>query len=173
MRSISTVLALTILALWSFFPSSSQAEPATANPCHMEHKNPCNPCSIKSHNPCNAKHKEHSKPMVEKQQKGFTSFNTAANKGKKMWNDSHLGTTGFTCLSGGCHGNFENLSLEKNKTFPHYVRMAEKVVTLSQIINYCLVNPMAGSALAEDSDEMTAMAAFYRKYRMQYRQKHK
>ncbi len=49
--------------------------------------------------------------------------------------------------------------------------MADKVVTLSQIINFCLVNPMAGTALAGESDDMTAMAAFYRHYRMKYRQR--
>ncbi|MBF0358664.1 MAG: hypothetical protein HQL70_08645 [Magnetococcales bacterium] len=162
MKRISTVLALIILAMWGFFPSASQAEPATTNPCKME-----------PNTPCNAKQKDTPKQIVGKQQKGFTSFYNAAASGHKMWNDSRLGTSGFTCLSGGCHANFENLSLDKNKTFPHYVGMAGKVVTLSQIINYCLVNPMAGSALAEDSDEMTAMAAFYRKYRMQYRQQRK
>jgi hypothetical protein len=105
--------------------------------------------------------------------KGFKTFNAASTKGKKLWNDSTLGTTGFTCLSGGCHGDFENLSFETNQTYPHYVEMTEKVVTLTQMINYCLVNPMAGQPLASDSDEITAMAAFFRSYRIKYRNRNK
>jgi hypothetical protein len=138
--------------------------------------NPCNPCSVKDKNPCNpcsVKKKSAAAPYKAKKAKGFATFNQASAQGKKLWNDSTLGTTGFTCLSGGCHGDFENLSFEKNQLYPHYVEMTEKVVTLTQMINYCLVNPMAGRPLTADSDEMTAMAAFYRSYRMQFRIKNK
>ena len=89
--------------------------------------------------------------------------------------DDHVGggplTHGIGCdLSGGCHAKFENMHFNKNQNFPHLVSMAGKVVTVTQMINYCLVNPMAGSALEADSDDMTAMSAFLRAYRMRYRQ---
>ncbi len=100
---------------------------------------------------------------------GYKSLIEASARGIKLWSDPTLGTTGFTCLSGGCHGEYENLGFENNQLFPHYVEMTKRVVTLTQMINYCLVNPMAGKALKSDSDEMTAMSAFYRSYRIQYR----
>lgn len=105
----------------------------------------------------------------ESASKGFNSFGQAVNEGEKLWNDVNMGTTGFTCLSAGCHANNENMKFDANKTFPHWVEITGKVVTLSQMINYCLENPMKGKALPLDSDKMTAMAAFYRAYRIQYR----
>ena len=92
--------------------------------------------------------------------------------GKKMWNDDEgMGKAGVACLS--CHADFEMLNLEQRQNFPHYVKMVGDVVTLDQMINYCLLNPMKGQKLAEDSKEMTAMAAYYRWYRMQYLHEHK
>lgn len=127
----------------------------------------CSPCS-----PPPAATTEPTPPMTpvkNKKSPGYRSFIQASAEGNRLWNDATLGTTGFTCLSGGCHGDFENLSFDKNQLFPHYIETAHRVATLTQMINYCLVNPMAGQPLPADSDKMTAMAAFYRSYRMQYR----
>jgi hypothetical protein len=118
---------------------------------------------------CQVEEKKGTSPAQGKKSSGFSTFNAASAKGKRLWNDSTLGTTGFTCLSGGCHSDFSNLGFDNNQLYPHYVEMAEKVVTLTQMINYCLINPMAGKALEADSDKMTAMASFYRSYRIKYR----
>jgi hypothetical protein len=168
MRSLYAISSIfLVLALLSFSPTPSQAGELT--------KNPCNPCSIKQKNPCNpcSKKEKDQSSNPGKQDKGFTTFMAASDRGQKLWSDTALGTTGFSCLSGGCHGEFENLNLNKNQLYPHYVEMTEKVVTLTQMINYCLLNPMNGRALHADSDDMTAMAAFYRTYRMQYRKKNR
>ena len=138
-------------------------KPNPCNPDAMTHSNPCNPDAMKKPNAC--------KPRTSaKGGKGFKSFSAAVDRGEKLWNDTKLGTNGLSCLSGGCHAKFENMHFNKNQTFPHLVSMAGKVVTVTQMINYCLVNPMAGSALEADSDDMTAMSAFLRAYRMRYRQ---
>ena len=142
------VVLLATLAFWIMAPELVAAE------------NVCNPCAAKSAKAGSVKNSVN---------KGFKTFADAAAKGSKLWDDARLGTTGFTCLSGGCHADFENMNFEKNRNFPHLVEMADRVVTLTQIINYCLENPMGGKALKADSDEMTAMAAFYRAYRMRYR----
>lgn len=142
-----------------------------ANPCAMKH-NPCNPCSMKKEanpcamNPCSADANTPIRPHA------FNSFQEAATLGEKMWNDDKgMGTAGVACLS--CHADFDLLNLEKRQNFPHYVKMVGDVVTLDQMINYCLLNPMKGKQLEKNSKELTAMAAYYRAYRMQYLAKHR
>ncbi|MDX8413074.1 MAG: hypothetical protein R8J85_03210 [Mariprofundales bacterium] len=149
------------------------------NPCSMGHKkmNPCNPCGMKSKsmNPCNPCSAGANPCSVSAntpiRPHAFNSFAQASSLGKKMWGNEALGTSGVACLS--CHGDHELLHFDRNQNFPHYVKMVGDVVTLDQMINYCMINPMKGKAFAKNSKEQTAMAAFYRAYRMQYRSKHK
>ena len=101
----------------------------------------------------------------------FKNFQEAVDMGRKMWNDENLGTSGLACLS--CHGDFEMLNLDKRQNFPHFVKMTGDVVTLDQMINYCMLNPMKGETFEWNSKEMTAMAAYYRAYRMKYLRSHK
>jgi len=97
----------------------------------------------------------------------FDNFQQAASLGAKMWKNENLGTSGLACLS--CHADHDLLNLERNQNFPHFVKMVGDVVTLDQMINYCMMNPMKGNAFDKNSKELTAMAAYYRAYRMQYR----
>jgi len=142
------------------------------NPCSMKKMaNPCNPCGMKANpcssmnpcgmNPCSASANTPIRPHA------FNSFQEAVALGKKMWSDDeHMGKAGVACLS--CHADFDLLNLERRQNFPHYVKMVGDVVTLDQMINYCLVNPMKGKQLEKNSKELTAMAAYYRAYRMEY-----
>lgn len=179
---------LSLLALLSFAGVSEAANPCNPcgikqNPCNpcamkqMKKHNPCNPCSMKTmHNPCNpcgmaanpcsTDVKNNIRPHA------FNSFQESVDMGRKMWNDDEgMGKAGVACLS--CHADFDMLHFDKNQNFPHYVKMVGDVVTLDQMINYCLLNPMQGHELAQDSKEMTAMAAYYRSYRMKYLREHK
>ena len=146
------------------------------NPCSMKpmpKHNPCNPCSMGS-NPCSMGAATNASDDAKKpiRPHAFNSFQEAVAMGKKMWNDDEgMGKAGVACLS--CHADFEMLNLGKHQNFPHYVKLVGDVVTLDQMINYCLLNPMQGHELAQDSKEMTAMAAYYRWYRMQYLHQHK
>jgi len=101
----------------------------------------------------------------------FDNFQQAADLGKRMWNDESLGTSGLACLS--CHADHDLLNLDRNQNFPHFVKMVGDVVTLDQMINYCMLNPMKGKPFAKDSKELTAMAAYYRAYRIQYQREHR
>jgi len=156
------------------------------NPCGMKksHKmNPCNPCGMKKHNPCNPCGMKNPCSMNpcgmnpcssgNKDIRGskFKNFQEAVDMGRKMWNDDTLGTSGVACLS--CHADFELLNLDKRQNFPHFVKMTGDVVTLDQMINYCMMNPMQGKPFKWNSKEMTAMAAYYRAYRMKYLRSHK
>ncbi len=123
------------------------------NPCAMKSANPCNPCSASGGNTPTRPH-------------AFDNFQQAADLGRKMWSDESLGTAGVSCQS--CHADYELLNLEKRQNFPHFVGMVGDVVTLDQMINYCMINPMKGKQFEKNSKELTAMAAYFRAYRMQY-----
>ena len=164
-------------------PCSMKANPCAmkhnpCNPCSMKKMaNPCNPCSMKANpcsmganpcsmNPCSASANTPIRPHA------FNSFQEAVDLGKKMWSDDeNMGTAGVACLS--CHADFDLLNLEKRQNFPHYVKMVGDVVTLDQMINYCLLNPMKGKQLEKNSKELTAMAAYYRAFRMKYLHEHR
>jgi len=99
-------------------------------------------------------------------------FKYAAKRGKALFNDPELGTNGMTCSS--CHKDggtvdaimgemkvkaFENL----NTHYPRYVSMMgqiDKVITLDQMVNFCIVNPMGGTALAADSQKLADLVAY-------------
>jgi len=173
-------------------PCSMKKQMNPCNPCSMKkHMNPCNPCAMKKMNPCSMKKsmnpcnpcsmKRSANPCnpcsmnpcsanqnTPTREHAFDNFQQAVALGRKMWNDENLGTSGVACLS--CHVDHELLHLDKNQNFPHYVKMVGDVVSLDQMINYCMLNPMKGKQFEKNSKELTAMAAFYRAYRMQYRQ---
>ena len=83
-----------------------------------------------------------------------------------MWEDEALGNSGLACIS--CHADHALLNLEKRQNYPHYVELVGDVVTLDQMINYCMINPMEAEQLEPNSKEMTAIAAYFRAFRMQY-----
>jgi len=145
--------------------------PCNMNPCDMKKKhNPCsmNPCDMKKkHNPCAMNPCAGGDEAKKKIRDGsFKNFQAAVSAGKKLWEDETLGKSGNSCLS--CHSDFSLLNFEKRQNFPHYVEMVGDVVSLDQMINYCMLNPMEGEQLAPNSKEMTAMGAYYRAYRMQF-----
>jgi len=116
-------------------------------------------------NPCSA---NQNTPI---RQHAFDNFQQASALGASMWRDENLGTAGVACLS--CHADHDLLNLDRNQNFPHFVKMVGDVVTLDQMINYCMLNPMQGKQFEKNSKELTAMAAYYRAYRMQYYQQHR
>ncbi|MES0372335.1 MAG: hypothetical protein ABUK11_08655, partial [Mariprofundaceae bacterium] len=126
--------------------------------------NPCaaNPCAA---NPCAAAQNTPIRP------KAFKSFGEAVTLGKKMWNDESLGNSGLSCAS--CHSDYEMLNLDRNQNYPHFVKMVGDVVTLDQMINYCMLNPIKGKQFEQNSKELTAMAAYFRAYRMQFLQENR
>jgi hypothetical protein len=163
--------------------AAKQSNPCSANPCNpcamKKSANPCsgnnpcgmnpcsapNPCAMKSSaNPCNPCSASGGNTPIREH--AFDNFQQAADMGRKMWSDESLGTAGVSCKS--CHADYELLNLDRNQNFPHFVEMTGDVVTLDQMINYCMVNPMKGKQFEKNSKELTAMAAYFRAYRMQY-----
>jgi len=56
-----------------------------------------------------------------------------------------------------CHPNPANSHPE---TYPKFQKQIGKVVTLSEMINWCIRNPLEGMPLEVDSPEMTALVAY-------------
>jgi len=124
-----------------------------ANPCSMK-ANPCsmraNPCSMRA-NPCS------SSVTIPLRARHIKSKRKLKNMGRKLWTDTSLGTSGFSCNT--CHPNGAGL---KKKPYPKYVKMPNDIVTMDQMINYCVLNPMKGKALAWNSMKITAIASYIR-----------
>lgn len=89
--------------------------------------------------------------------------------GKKLFNDTTLGTSGMTCNS--CHmeggtkaGKMGDMSIPPFDNiapkYPKYFMMAKKVTTLDQVVNFCIVNPLKGEALAWDDPKLTDLTAY-------------
>lgn len=94
---------------------------------------------------------------------------TSIERGKALFNDPKLGTSGQTCNT--CHmkggtidGKMGEMSIKAfdalNTKYPKYWMMAKKVMTLDQVINWCVVMPLKGTPLAWDDQKLTDLAAY-------------
>jgi cytochrome c len=88
-----------------------------------------------------------------------------------LFGSANLGTTGKSCES--CHpnGGTEGMEMEGMTTkpltgvkdrYPGEFAMAgpNKIVSLAEVVNFCITNPLGGQALAEDSQEMKDLLAY-------------
>jgi thiosulfate dehydrogenase len=89
--------------------------------------------------------------------------------GKKLFNDKELGTSGMTCNS--CHmeggtkaGKMGDMAIPAwdnlAPQYPKYFMMAKRVMTLDQVNNWCIVNPLKGKPLAWDDQKLTDLTAY-------------
>ncbi|MDQ7826610.1 MAG: cytochrome C [Candidatus Eremiobacteraeota bacterium] len=76
-------------------------------------------------------------------------------KGRELFVSSELGTNGVACAQ--CHPNAANTHPE---TYPKFQKQLGRVITLREMINWCLINPLEGKALAPDDPRMTALEAY-------------
>ena len=102
--------------------------------------------------------------------------------GKKLFSDPNLGTNGMSCntchLEGGTKEGkmgdktleaFDNLAAK----YPKYFGMANRVMTLDQVNNWCIVVPLKGKALAWDDQKLTDLAAYVASVKTQKPEKKK
>jgi cytochrome c len=93
----------------------------------------------------------------------------AVERGKDLFMDASLGTTGMSCNS--CHpdggmkpgkmGDKEIPPFSKLACrYPRYLGMAEKVMTLDQVVNWCIMTPMEGKPLAWDDQRLADLTAY-------------
>jgi cytochrome c len=84
-------------------------------------------------------------------------------EGERLWNDPSLGTSGLAC--GTCHLNHGHFNPSFTNPFPHPVAMTEqraglKQVRLDEMVQFCMVVPMASKPLAWDSEALAALTAY-------------
>ena len=77
------------------------------------------------------------------------------NKGDALFHSGDLGSNTVSC--GQCHPNAANTHPE---TFPKFQKQIGKVVSLAEMINWCLQHPLEGKPLAIDDPKMTALQAY-------------
>ncbi len=134
---------LSLLLIAPVFITLSFAGVASAKDKNPRSKNPC-----AAKNPCVAKNIPIRKNPI-KDPSGLKEM------GEKLWGDASLGRSGLSCAT--CHADGAGL---KKEPFPKYIKMPDDIVTMDQMINFCMLNPMKGKPLAWNSIEMTALAAY-------------
>ncbi|MBI4687952.1 MAG: hypothetical protein HY756_09285 [Nitrospirae bacterium] len=87
--------------------------------------------------------------------------------GAKLYVDPSLGTSGKTCNT--CHMEMGKSKKEGmmgakgfigRKPFPKYSPMPKRVMTLEQMIQFCIVTPLDGKALAWDDQKLTDLTSY-------------
>ena len=138
---------------------------AAANPC-----NPCNPCAAANPcnpcNPCGGGGKVDPKAILRPAGTGLhagLSHEDLLKMGGALWNDRGLSTNGLAC--GVCHQNNGNFNDTFAAPYPHRVAMPHRLsgvdkVALDEMIQFCMLQPMAAAALPWDSPELAALTAY-------------
>lgn len=146
------------------------------NPCTGKPINPCNPCAAK--NPCNpCAAQDRIDPKLVSRPAGSTIY--TANKddliaeGKRLWEDRSLGNSNLACSN--CHTNYGNLQASFLKPYPHKVdmpfqRAGLKQVQADEMVQFCMVVPMAAKPFAWDSQQLAALTAYTQEVQQQFMQ---
>jgi cytochrome c len=114
-----------------------------------------------------AQEEKKEKPMEKKDP--AAEWKASVKRGEALFNDAKLGTSGMTCNS--CHmkggtmdGKMGEMSIKAfdavHTTYPKFMGMAGKVMTLDQVINYCIMSPLKGTPLAWDDQRLADLAAY-------------
>ncbi|MEE9413189.1 MAG: cytochrome C [Methylococcales bacterium] len=82
-------------------------------------------------------------------------FTETVKQGRELWTSPTLGTNGVACAQ--CHPNAANTHPE---TYPKFQKQLGKVITLWEMINWCLKNPLEGQPLLADDPKMIAIQAY-------------
>ncbi|MFQ5829224.1 MAG: c-type cytochrome [Candidatus Methylomirabilia bacterium] len=84
-------------------------------------------------------------------------------RGEQLWKDTTLSTNGLSCQT--CHRRNANFKATFAKPYPHMVAMVKAKAGLAQIhmdemVQICMVVPMAAKPLPWDSKELAALTAY-------------
>lgn len=98
-----------------------------------------------------------------------TELAKSVERGFALFNDKELGTSGKTCndchMGGGTKDSkmgdmtmkaFDNLAAH----YPKYFMMGKRVMTLDQVVNFCVTTPLKGEPLAWDDQRLTDLVAY-------------
>ncbi len=139
------------------------------NPCAAKRMNPCNPCAAKNPcNPCNPCGGGKINSRLITRPDGTQLYARASKaqllkEGKQLWNDRSLGNSGLACST--CHMNHGNLKRTFLKPYPHRVDMPQQraglhKVDADEMVQFCMVVPMAAKPLGWNSRKLAALTAY-------------
>jgi cytochrome c len=128
--------------------------------------NPCNPCGG---NPCGGGSVDSSRfkqPAGVQLASGswFSGKSGLISEGEELWNDRTLGKSGLACSS--CHiNNYMQMQATFADPYPHYVAMPAEQggvdeVNAAEMVQFCMMVPMATDPLPWNSRELASLAAF-------------
>jgi cytochrome c len=90
-------------------------------------------------------------------------------RGKTLFNDPKLGATGKSCndchVAGGTRdGTMGKIEIKAFRhlavMYPRFFMMTNRVMTLDQMVNWCIVTPMKGTALSWDDQRLADLVAY-------------
>ena len=186
--AVSAFVAVTSTGAYALWNGGMLGAPAELNPCAAKTLNPCaaktlNPCAAKTLNPCAAKTLNPCaaaatvNPARIKQPAGVKlaggSQSNLVSTGERLWNDRMLGKSGLACAS--CHvDSYGQMLPSFGEPYPHEVAMPKQQAGLSQVnaaemVQFCMVVPMATEPLDWDSAELAALAAYVESIQPDYR----
>lgn len=122
-----------------------------------------NPCAAK--NPCAASNKVDPKLVTRTAGTMLYAGMSAEllKEGERLWSSPKLPTNGLTCAT--CHAGRNSFGASFAQPYPHAVEMAQerggmKTIALDEMVQFCIVAPLAGKPLALDSKDMAALTAY-------------
>jgi len=94
--------------------------------------------------------------FTEKELQGWTSeYLTVVKEGRQHFTSPTLGTNSVACAQ--CHPNAANTHPE---TYPKFQKQLGKVITIAEMINWCIANPLEGKRLSVDGQKMTSLITY-------------
>ena len=84
-----------------------------------------------------------------------SEYMAAVKAGRMVFTDPKLGTNGVVCAQ--CHPNGANTHPE---TYPKFQKQLGKVTQMWEMVNWCIMNPLEGEALAADDPRLTNMMTY-------------
>jgi thiosulfate dehydrogenase len=82
-------------------------------------------------------------------------FISVVMEGEKVFHSPKLGSNKVSCDQ--CHPNAVNTHPE---TYPKFQQQIGKVVSLFEMVNWCIRNPLEGESLAADDPKMVALLSY-------------
>lgn len=84
-------------------------------------------------------------------------------EGERLWKDTKLSTNGLSCNT--CHQSNAAFNATFAKPYPHPVEMPKdraglKQVNIDEMVQLCMLIPMAAKPLPWDSKELAALSAY-------------
>ena len=86
-----------------------------------------------------------------------TEYMAVVQHGRDLFTDPTLGNSANGVICAQCHPNGATTHPE---TYPKFQQQIGKVITLWEMVNWCIRNPLEGEPLAADSPDMTAIIAY-------------